>query len=616
MDTLDAATRTVAHLEPEIWAQVNRLLVAKAIAELAHELLIEPRRIDTGRGHYLLATDDAAVEYRFRARIGALEHWAVDPASIERLEQGRAQPVDALTFIADLRQKLAIPVEVLPEYLEELSCTLFSAAYKRHRPSLDADALALADFQTVEAAMTEGHPIFLANNARVGFSSLDFAAYAPESAAPITLVWLAARRALATCSSVRDLSHEQLLENELGREGLDDLRRLLAARGLEPESYVFIPVHPWQWQNRVAQLFAADLASGDLVYLGPGQDQYRAQQSIRTLYNLSRPDKHYVKTALSIRNMGFTRGMPVSIANSGPAINDWVNDLVVGDPYLRARRFSLLREVAFVGYRHRHYERVITKKSDPYKEMLAALWRENPQSRLRAGERVLTMAALLHVDRDGRALLPGLIRASGVGVESWLEQFAAHYLLPLVHCFYEHHLVFTPHCENTLLILDRHRPAGVILKDIAEDIGVLNPERELPLAVRGLALRVPEEVMTLAIFTDVFDGVFRFLAQILNDHVQYPEERFWRVMAQTIRSYESEHPALASEFRRHDLFAPTFPRNCLNRLQLRNHRMMVDLNAVDPVDSLQFAGTLANPIAGLAPVRGASRQREDAHAIG
>ncbi|MCG8388904.1 MAG: hypothetical protein MJA30_25350, partial [Cytophagales bacterium] len=46
---------------------------------------------------------------------------------------------------------------------------------------------------------------------------------------------------------------------------------------------------------------------------------------------------------------------------------------------------------------------------------------------------------------------------------------------------------------------------------------------------------------------------------------------------------------------RYDLFAPEFTLSCLNRLQLRNHKQMLDL--ADPVGSLQFAGTLKNPIA-------------------
>ncbi|MBB0991302.1 IucA/IucC family siderophore biosynthesis protein, partial [Dietzia sp. SLG510A3-30A2] len=39
---------------------------------------------------------------------------------------------------------------------------------------------------------------------------------------------------------------------------------------------------------------------------------------------------------------------------------------------------------------------------------------------------------------------------------------------------------------------------------------------------------------------------------------------------------------------------PRFKHSCLNRLQLRNTRQMVDLT--DQAASLQFAGTLANPL--------------------
>ncbi|WP_230457027.1 hypothetical protein [Bordetella pertussis] len=38
----------VAHLQPEIWNKVNRLLVRKAISEYAHEWLLEPQRLGSG----------------------------------------------------------------------------------------------------------------------------------------------------------------------------------------------------------------------------------------------------------------------------------------------------------------------------------------------------------------------------------------------------------------------------------------------------------------------------------------------------------------------------------------------------------------------------------------
>ena len=79
----------------------------------------------------------------------------------------------------------------------------------------------------------------------------------------------------------------------------------------------------------------------------------------------------------------------------------------------RTRRvgFEVLRERAAVGYRSEHYE--APRAGPPYPKMLAALWRESPVPRLAPGERLATMASLLHVDRDGRSLAARADRALG-----------------------------------------------------------------------------------------------------------------------------------------------------------------------------------------------------------
>jgi siderophore synthetase component len=56
-------------------------------------------------------------------------------------------------------------------------------------------------------------------------------------------------------------------------------------------------------------------------------------------------------------------------------------------------------------------------------------------------------------------------------------------------------------------------------------------------------------------------------------------------------------PELADKFKQYDMFAPEFALSCLNRLQLRNNKQMVDL--ADPAGALQLVGNLKNPIAGL-----------------
>lgn len=74
-----------------------------------------------------------------------------------------------------------------------------------------------------------------------------------------------------------------------------------------------------------------------------------------------------------------------------------------------------------------------------------------------------------------------------------------------------------------------------------------------------------------------------------------PQEEFWRTAAAAVAGYQAEHPELADQFARHDLFAADFELSCLNRLQLRNNQNMLDL--ADPSGGLQKAGRLANPLA-------------------
>src|SRR5690606_40618397 len=65
------------------------------------------------------------------------------------------------------------------------------------------------------------------------------------------------------------------------------------------------------------------------------------------------------------------------------------------------------------------------------------------------------------------------------------------------------------------------------------------------------------------------------------------------------RAYQASVPELADRFAQYDLFAPEFALSCLNRLQLRDNRQMVDL--ADPSAALQLVGTLQNPLAGRGP---------------
>ncbi|MFB9545271.1 IucA/IucC family protein [Micromonospora sagamiensis] len=596
---------SVAHLTPERWDRANRLLVRKALAEFAHERLLTPEAVgdDPGDGAraYLVRSDDGDVEYRFTARLLSLEHWHIDPESITRHHDGAELPLDALDFCTELRGALGLSDRVLPVYLEEITSTLAGTAYKLSRPKVSAAELARADFQAIETGMTEGHPCFVANNGRLGFGIHDYHRYAPEAARPVRLLWLAAHRDHATFTCAADLDYDALVAYELGAETLDRFAATLTGLGLDPSDYLLIPVHPWQWWNRLAVTFAGEVARRRLVCLGEGPDEHLAQQSIRTFFNVSTPERHYVKTALSVLNMGFLRGLSAAYMEATPAINDWLAELFDADEVIKETGLTILRERAAVGYRHRQFE-AATDRYSPYRKMLAALWRESPVPGLAPGRRLATMASLVHVDADGRSLAAALVEESGLAPEVWLRRYLDAYLVPLLHAFYAYDLAFMPHGENVILVLDGGTVERAIFKDIAEEICVMDPAVELPETVRRVQAEVPEEMRLLSIFTDVFDCFFRHLNAVLATEGVLDEETFWRTVAACAADYRDRVPHLADRFARYDLFADEFALSCLNRLQLRNNEQMVDL--ADPSAALQLVGALANPLARFAPPAG------------
>ncbi|MER5736258.1 MULTISPECIES: IucA/IucC family siderophore biosynthesis protein [unclassified Streptomyces] len=595
MSRLDA-TDPVAHLTPERWADANRALIRKGLAEFAHERLLNPQEL--GESRYRVIGDDGATEYRFTADRFALDHWQVYPESISRHRGDEQLPLDALQFITELRGSLGLSDEILPVYLEEISSTLAGTAYKATKPRVSAAELARADFQAIETGMTEGHPCFVANNGRLGFGVDEYRAYAPEAASPVHLVWLAAHRDRAAFTAGAGIEYETFIRAELGDAAVDRFHGVLTARGLDPADYLLMPAHPWQWWNKLSVTFAAEVAQQRLVYLGEGEDAYLAQQSIRTFFNTADPAKHYVKTALSVLNMGFMRGLSAAYMEATPAINDWLAQLIESDSVLKAARFSIIRERAAAGYRHLEYE-AATDRYSPYRKMLAALWRESPVERLADGERLATMASLLHVDHAGASFAGALIKESGLEPEAWLRKYLDAYLLPVLHCFYAYDLVYMPHGENVILVLDERGAVDrAVFKDIAEEICVMDPDAVLPPAVERIRADVPESMKLLSVFTDVFDCFFRFLGATLAAEGVLGEDAFWRTVAECVKGYQESKPELADRFAQYDMFAETFALSALNRLQLRNNKQMVDL--ADPSGALQLVGDLVNPIARFA----------------
>lgn len=586
-----------AALNQQRWKQANLRLVTKILNEFLYEemLTTEQTAADDGSIRHQL-TISPELGYTFTARRRIFGNWNIDSSSIQRHAAGCASSnLSVHQLITDTYKIIGISGLTLGHLLRELNNTLVADCHIDMHNTCSEKIILLPNHE-LEGHM-HGHPWFVINKGRMGFSYQDYLDYAPEMRQRQKLSWLAVNRQHAQFHAHAGFEYDALIANELSSTDIDRFNAMLAEQQLVPANFYFMPVHDWQWQHQIVTLFAEDIVNKDIVYLGSGSDEYLPTQSVRTFSNASMPDKLQVKLPISIFNTAVYRGLPSERTRLAPQLTTWLKQKYHADPFLQNQcRLVLLGEVATIDYAHRVYN-PLPGIPYQYKELLGALWRENIYSCLKEGESALTMAAIIHVDAEEKPLVCALIEKSGLSISDWLAQFFAVTMPPLLHWLYQYGVVFSPHGENTLLILDEQfRPAGLAVKDFIDDVNITKndfPElSDLPETLQQVLLKADDEYITQFIHTGLFVVLYRYLSDILATYAGYQESCFWRQVQSVIQDYQHTHPELAERFRKFDLLRASFKKLCLNRLRLLSVGY-ADYADRPKVDTLEL---MANPV--------------------
>ncbi|MFI6122259.1 IucA/IucC family protein [Streptomyces sp. NPDC051064] len=570
-------------LNRTVWDRAAARLLAKMLGEFAYEEVIEPvPRTDDGAertGDYTLTLDDGAT-LSFHARRGVYGSWRVDPATIREFSAGDTgagstdgTPFrDPLRFLARGRRLLGLDGATLGHLIRELTATLTADARLDHT-ALTAAQLVELPYAELEGHQT-GHPWLVANKGRLGFSATDAALFAPEARSATALPWIAVSTRIAGYRGVgRVAAPGDLYDQELDPGVRESFAAILRGRGLDPADYLFLPVHPWQWDEWIVPLFAPAIADAEIVPLHTDDDLRLPQQSIRTFTNVGRPDRHTVKLPLSILNTLVWRGLPTERTLAAPAVTAWVQGLCDGDSFLRDTcGVILLGEVASVAVEHPLYDH-LPESPYQFKEILGAIWREPLQPRLAPGERARTLASLLHTDPDGRSFTAELVARSGLAPAAWLTRLFTALLPPLLHFLYRYGTVFSPHGENAIVVFDEHDvPVRLAIKDFVDDVNVSArplPEHDtMPAHVRDILLTEDPSFLTQFIHSGLFVGVFRYLSPLCEEQLDVPEGEFWSLVRAEILRHHARFPDLKERFEIFDMLTPTIERLCLNRNRL------------------------------------------------
>ena len=573
------------------WRLAGQRLIEMAIAEFLYEEIIQVTDLKDNR--YQLTLDDQT--YTFKAQNYLLGHWQIEEGSVRELSVAEDLPAWNLhTFIRAFSNQTEVKPFTKAYLIKEMNNTWLAEAHLFDERRLSSEAALTASHHEIEG-MLRGHPWLIMSKGRMGFGYDDYLSAAPELSPTVKVLWLAVHRDLAEFRSTEEWQAGRLYQYELDAEELESFEQQLHERGCSCRDYFLIPVHAWQWHQWLVPTYANEIVDQRIIELGVGQDDYVPMQSIRTLCNISQPERHYVKLPVSIFNTAVYRGLPSKRNLAAPAVTAWLKQIQSQDSDLKQSGVAFLGEVATLTIHQPCFDQI---EGAPYqfKELFGCLWRESVDPVIGTGEQALSQAALLHRDINGQSILAVLIQASGLSPLQWLKRFAEVSVTPLLICLYKYGLAFSPHGENTMLIHANGVPQKMVLKDFIDDVNLVDEDfPELAsLPIEGqILLRHPAHELSHFIFTGLFMVHYRYICNVfLQDYPEHSEVEFWQTISSVIDAFHQAHPELAERIEKFAMFRAEFEKICLNRVRLFTTSYNDEAERPVPV----FLDPIANPV--------------------
>ncbi|AJZ89034.1 aerobactin synthase IucC [Klebsiella michiganensis] len=543
------------------WDFVNRQLVAKMLAELEYEHVFQAESL--GENRYCISL--AGAEWHFNAERGIWGWLWIDAQTLRCTDE----PVLAQTLLMQLQPVLSMSDATVAEHMQDLYATLLGDLQLLNaRRGMSADNLIDLDADRLQCLLS-GHPKFAFNKGRRGWGKEALERYAPEYANTFRLHWLAVKREHMVWRCDSELDIQQLIAAAMDEQELARFTQAWQDSGLD-DGWLPLPVHPWQWQQKIALDFVADLAEGKMVSLGEFGDQWLAQQSLRTLTNASRQGGLDIKLPLTIYNTSCYRGIPGKYIAAGPLASRWLQNVFATDSTLVKTGAAILGEPAAGYVSHTGYT-ALAQAPYRYQEMLGVIWRENPSRWLKPDETPILMATLMECDENNQPLIGAYIARSGLDAEAWLTQMFRAVVVPLYHLLCRYGVALIAHGQNITLAMKDGVPQRVLLKDFQGDMRLVKdefPEMDsLPQEVRDVTARLSADYLIHDLQTGHFVTVLRFVSPLMA-RLGVPESRFYQLLAAVLSDYMQEHPQMSARFALFSLFKPQIIRVVLNPVKL------------------------------------------------
>ncbi|MGH0427878.1 IucA/IucC family protein [Bacillus hominis] len=571
-------------LQSKEYISVRRRVLRQLVESLIYEGIIAPIRMRKGDNILFLIQgideENQNVTYecygQVRMTFGRI---CLKDSLIMRVQDEKEEVQSVSQFLHEIFRIVQVERMKLDSFIQELEQTIFKDTIAQYERSSEEDYITKA-YDELESHLIDGHPYHPSYKARIGFQYRDNFQYGFEFIQPMKLIWIAVHKKYTTVGYENEEGYSCTLKEEIGEQKIKEYYNYVQLMGCDAKQYMFIPVHPWQWENFIIPNYADHIQDKYIIYLGESEDDYCAQQSMRTLRNVTNPTKPYVKLSMNLLNTSTIRTLKPHSVVSAPAISNWLKEIINYDSYLRDDAcLILLKEFSSVTYD--------SNKKATYGS-LGCIWRESVHKYLNKQEDAIPFNGLYAKGKDGTPIIDLWLKR--YGVEHWLQLLIQKAIIPVVHLVVEHGIALESHGQNMILVHEEGIPVRIALKDFHEGLEFYRPFlKELGKCpdftkmhktyAKGQINDFFEMERIECLQEMVLDALFLFnlgeLAFVLADEYQLKEEKFWFMVVEELENHFRRFSHLKERFEALQLYTPTFYAE-----QLTKRRLYMDVESL------------------------------------
>ena len=371
----------------------------------------------------------------------------------------------------------------------------------------------------------QGHTYHPSFSAKPGFTRREVLQNSPEFQAKISLHWCALNKSQAI-HPPQSIDFNKLMAQAFPREFKLWQEKLIFNR-INPQEYYPVPIHPWQWRNKL-QMMCTQMTDNKSLILFPHH-----QTVMPSMSNGIMMPVHYSETQIKLAVASRTSYTNRGKTQDACVISQWINTLLTQENNYE-RTLFLAQDLT---------ELQVVNKAIPHhhqKEFSVSLL-PHPASLVESSHKVVPSTSLFSISPlSKKPLLIEIINESTINPMDFFSRYCDKVLFSQLHLLLKYGVAFESQPHNTLIIFADNIPQGLIMRETEEvkiAYSVFHEDNNKPHLSPASKIKTTSlDTLRATFINGTLQNSLGCWINIINREYQIDRHQLWKIVNQSLHT--------------------------------------------------------------------------------